>query len=120
MLRLLAIRNFAVIDALEVEFDGGFTVLTGETGAGKSILTDAILLVGGGRAQADVIRSDAETATVEAVFELSRRNSARAVLESEPIQRFHRDVHGAAHHAALGWDAVAEQFGRHALGPHAL
>jgi 3-hydroxy-9,10-secoandrosta-1,3,5(10)-triene-9,17-dione monooxygenase len=56
---------------------------------------------------------------VQAVNRLFEASGARAVLESEPIQRFHRDVHGAAHHAALGWDAVAEQFGRHALGPHA-
>jgi 3-hydroxy-9,10-secoandrosta-1,3,5(10)-triene-9,17-dione monooxygenase len=56
---------------------------------------------------------------VQAVNRLFEASGARAVLESEPIQRFHRDVHGAAHHAALGWDAVAEQFGRYALGPHA-
>jgi 3-hydroxy-9,10-secoandrosta-1,3,5(10)-triene-9,17-dione monooxygenase len=53
---------------------------------------------------------------VQAVNRLFEASGARAVLESEPIQRFHRDVHGAAHHAALGWDAVAEQFGRQALG----
>jgi alkylation response protein AidB-like acyl-CoA dehydrogenase len=46
---------------------------------------------------------------VNRLFEAS---GARGVLESEPIQRFHRDVHGASHHAALTWDAVAEQFGR--------
>jgi hypothetical protein len=38
------------------------------------------------------------------------------VLDGEPIQRFHRDAHGASHHAALSWDLVAEQFGRHAMG----
>src|SRR5438477_330673 len=68
MLRELRIRNFAVIENITVPFAPGFNVLTGETGAGKSILVDAILLVRGARAQTDVIRADAETATVEAVF----------------------------------------------------
>jgi len=71
MLRELRIRNFAVVENLTVPFAPGFNVLTGETGAGKSILVDAILLLRGARAQTDVIRADAETATVEAVFELS-------------------------------------------------
>src|SRR5256885_12173009 len=71
MLRELRIRNFAVVENLTVPFVPGFSVLTGETGAGKSILVDAILLLRGARAQTDVIRADAETATVEAVFEVS-------------------------------------------------
>ena len=71
MLRELRIRNFAVVENLTVPFAPGFNVLTGETGAGKSILVDAILLLRGARAQTDVIRADAETATVEAVFEVS-------------------------------------------------
>jgi 3-hydroxy-9,10-secoandrosta-1,3,5(10)-triene-9,17-dione monooxygenase len=53
---------------------------------------------------------------VAAVNRLFEAGGARAVLDSEPIQRFHRDAHGASHHAALSWDAVAEQFGRQALG----
>ncbi len=53
---------------------------------------------------------------VQAVNRLFEASGARGVLESEPIQRFHRDVHGASHHTALVWDAVAEQFGRQALG----
>src|SRR3989442_13402172 len=68
MLRELRIRNFAVVENVTVPFAPGFNVLTGETGAGKSILVDAILLVRGARAQTDVIRTDAESATVEAVF----------------------------------------------------
>src|SRR5256884_9835176 len=66
MLRELRIRNFAVIESVAVEFRPGLNVLTGETGAGKSMLIDAILLVLGGRAQTDVIRSDADAATLEA------------------------------------------------------
>src|SRR5947199_10771390 len=70
MLRELRIRNFAVIESVAVEFRPGLNVLTGETGAGKSMLIDAILLVLGGRAQTDVIRSDADAATLEAVFDV--------------------------------------------------
>src|SRR2546429_9073021 len=68
MLRELRIRNFAVVENITVPFAPGFNVLTGETGAGKSILVDAILLVRGARAQTDVIRAAAEPAPVEAVF----------------------------------------------------
>src|SRR5438477_13123465 len=69
MLRFLKIRHLAVIDAVEVEFDPGFNVLTGETGAGKSILVEAVGLLLGGRASGDLVRTGEETATVEAVFE---------------------------------------------------
>jgi 3-hydroxy-9,10-secoandrosta-1,3,5(10)-triene-9,17-dione monooxygenase len=54
--------------------------------------------------------------SVQAVNRLFEAGGARAVLASEPLQRFHRDAHGASHHAALGWDVAAEQFGRQALG----
>jgi 3-hydroxy-9,10-secoandrosta-1,3,5(10)-triene-9,17-dione monooxygenase len=53
---------------------------------------------------------------VRAVDRLFEGSGARAVLDSEPIQRCHRDAHGASHHAALSWDLVAEQFGRQAMG----
>jgi 3-hydroxy-9,10-secoandrosta-1,3,5(10)-triene-9,17-dione monooxygenase len=52
---------------------------------------------------------------VQAVNRLFEASGAHAVLASQPMQRFHRDIHGASHHAALGWDTVAEQFGRQAL-----
>jgi alkylation response protein AidB-like acyl-CoA dehydrogenase len=54
---------------------------------------------------------------IEAVNRLFEASGAHAVLESDPMQRFHRDAHGASHHAALTWDAIAEQFGRQALSP---
>src|SRR2546425_11424393 len=76
MLREIRIKNFAVIETVTVPFAPGLNVLTGETGAGKSIVIDAILLVSGGRGQTDVIRSDAETATVEAVFDPPPRGGA--------------------------------------------
>jgi DNA repair protein RecN (Recombination protein N) len=69
MLRFLAVQNLAVIERLEVEFAPGLNVLTGETGAGKSILVEAIGLLVGGRASADLVRTGEETATVQAVFE---------------------------------------------------
>ena len=69
MLRFLAIRNLAVIDHLEIEFDAGLNVLTGETGAGKSVLVEAIDLLVGGRASADLVRTGEEVGAVQAVFE---------------------------------------------------
>src|SRR5262245_15784195 len=81
MLLEIRVRNFAVIDAVTVAFQSGLNVLTGETGAGKSMLLDAILLIRGARAQTDVIRADTDTATVEAVFEVGARNPAAVVLD---------------------------------------
>ncbi len=70
MLRYLRINNFAIIDEIEVEFQEGFNVLTGETGAGKSILIGALGLVLGAKSGGDIIRSGAEEARVEAFFEI--------------------------------------------------
>ena len=67
MLRELSIRNLAVVEEAVVPFAPGLNVLTGETGAGKSIIVDALLLITGARAQPDWIRTGAETAVVEAV-----------------------------------------------------
>jgi len=69
MLRLLRIRNLAVIEAVEVELEPGFNVLTGETGAGKSILVEAVGLLLGARASADLVRTGEGQATIEAIFE---------------------------------------------------
>ena len=69
MLRFLRISHFAVIDSVEVEFDPGFNVLTGETGAGKSILVEAVGLLLGGRASGDLVRTGEESAAIEAIFE---------------------------------------------------
>ena len=70
MIRYLAIRNLAVIESVAVEFEHAFNVLTGETGAGKSILVEAVGLLLGGRASSDLVRTGEDLATVEAVFEL--------------------------------------------------
>ncbi len=69
MLSALRIQNFAVIEKLEVHFASGFNVLTGETGAGKSVIIDALHLILGGRARLELIRTGEEEASVEALFE---------------------------------------------------
>ena len=69
MLRFLRIRNLAVIEAVEVEFGPGFNVLTGETGAGKSIVVEAVGLLLGARASADLVRTGEPQAAIEAIFE---------------------------------------------------
>lgn len=80
MLRELRVKRFAVIEEATVLFAHGLNVLTGETGAGKSILLDAILLLRGARAQLDVIRSDSDSATVEAVFEVEPGGPVSQIL----------------------------------------
>lgn len=88
MLTHLIIRNFAIIEHLEIPFHDGFTVLTGETGAGKSIIIDALNLILGGRASVDVIRTDELEAVVEAVFE-PRPETCKAIasmLEEQGIE----------------------------------
>src|SRR5216117_2966617 len=69
MLRFLRIQHLAIIDSVEVEFDPGFNVLTGETGAGKSILVEAVGLLLGGRASGDLVRTGEDAAAIEAIFE---------------------------------------------------
>ena len=68
MLSLLHIENIAVIQSADIQFDGGFNVLTGETGAGKSIVVDAIGAILGGRTSRDLIRTGAKSALVSAQF----------------------------------------------------
>ncbi|MGH9254702.1 MAG: DNA repair protein RecN [Vicinamibacterales bacterium] len=73
MLRFLRIRNLAVIEAVDVEFESGFNVLTGETGAGKSIVVEAVGLLLGARASADLVRTGEAHAAIEAIFEHDRQ-----------------------------------------------
>ncbi len=70
MLRELDIRNFAIIEALTVSFTEGLTVLTGETGAGKSIIIDAVHLLAGGRGSQEFIRHGAKKAEIEGLFSI--------------------------------------------------
>jgi len=97
MIRFLRIRHLAVIDALEAEFEPGLTVLTGETGAGKSIVVEAVGLLVGDRASADLVRTGEAAATIQAVFEapdgseivarreISAQGRSRAFLDDELV-----------------------------------
>jgi len=76
MLRTLAIRDFVIVDVLELEFSSGFSVLTGETGAGKSILIDALSLALGGRGDASMVRESAAKADISAEFSLNEAVAA--------------------------------------------
>ncbi|MGI4814710.1 MAG: DNA repair protein RecN [Janthinobacterium lividum] len=76
MLRLLSIRDFVIVETLDLEFEQGFTVFSGETGAGKSILIDALALVLGGRADPDVVRLGAARAEVSAQFDVGAEVAA--------------------------------------------
>src|SRR6185503_671756 len=86
MLRSLHIKNLAIIDALDLEFAGGFSVLSGETGAGKSILIDALGLVLGDRADAGLIRAGETQAEISAEFTLDGSMAARAFLREHAME----------------------------------
>jgi DNA repair protein RecN (Recombination protein N) len=87
MLTHLQIRDLAIVDSLELDFSSGLTVLTGETGAGKSIVVDALTLACGARAAADQIRAGADKAEVAATFDIRQAPAAlRAQLEAQSIE----------------------------------
>lgn len=81
MLQEIRVKNFALIDEIHLEFDPGFNVLTGETGAGKSIIIDALGLALGGRFSTEMIRAGAEGALVEAVFAMEQRPDFELFLD---------------------------------------
>ena len=85
MLTHLQIRDFAIVEAVELELQRGFTALTGETGAGKSILVDALLLAVGGRADSGAVRHQAERAEVTATFAVAGNAAALAWLEEQDV-----------------------------------
>ena len=86
MLAHLQIRDLAVIDAAELELQGGLTALTGETGAGKSIIVDAVMLALGGRANVDMLRHGAERAEITATFEAAVDAPLRRWLDEQAIE----------------------------------
>ena len=91
MLRFLRIRNLAVIESVDVDFQPGFNVLTGETGAGKSIVVEAVGLLLGARASSELVRTGETQATIEAIFEEPRDAGAEP---RELIIRRDITIHG--------------------------
>ena len=85
MLQVLKVFNFALIEQTEIEFSPGFNVLTGETGAGKSIVIDALSVVLGGRSSVEMIRSGSEQFRVEAVFDLQHHPKVLSYLAGQAI-----------------------------------
>lgn len=85
MLRRLTIRDFVIVDRLELEFRSGFGALTGETGAGKSIMLDALGLALGGRADSATVRSGRDKADIAAEFDLARGSPLEGVLAAQDI-----------------------------------
>ena len=95
MLFHLSIRDVVLIERLELDFQRGLSVLTGETGAGKSILLDALGLATGARADASLVREGAERASVSAGFELPEEHAVRdQLLDGHRPRRHHRRPEG--------------------------
>ena len=82
MLSELTIRNFAIIEDLTIRFNSGLTILSGETGAGKSIIINAVNLLLGSRASANLIRTGADNAELEALFDLAPGSRVCKMLET--------------------------------------
>lgn len=120
MLRFLSVRNLAVIDRLELEFDQGLNVLTGETGAGKSILVGAVGLLVGGRASADLVRTGEETATVEAIFETPEAKEIIIRREVSAQGRSRASIDGALAPSAALRDLGARLVDLHGQHEHQL
>ena len=120
MLRFLAVHNLAVIDRLELEFDRGLNVLTGETGAGKSILVGAVGLLVGGRASADLVRTGEDAATVEAIFESSVGGEVIVRREVSSQGRSRATIDGALATSAALRDVCAPLVDLHGQHEHQL
>jgi DNA repair protein RecN (Recombination protein N) len=120
MIRFLSVSNLAVIDRLEVEFGPGLSVLTGETGAGKSILVGAVGLLVGGRASSDLVRTGEEAATVQAVFEKPDGGEVIVRREVSAQGRSRAFVNGALVTTAALRDAVGGLVDLHGQHEHQL
>ena len=118
MLRFLSIHNLAVIETLEIEWTEGLTVLTGETGAGKSILVEALGLLLGGRATPDLIRTGADTAAVQAVFDGQDGDELVVRREVSASGRSRAFVNGALATAAALKDLSARLVDLHGQHEH--
>ena len=85
MLKQLSIRDFTLIAQCDISFGPGFTAITGETGAGKSVLLKAIRLICGEKSTATMVRAQAEKATIEATFDISKNDPLKKILDSLEI-----------------------------------
>src|SRR5579871_4216524 len=86
MLRQLSIKNFAIVESVTLEFGKGFNVLTGETGAGKSLIVDALYFLLGDRINTDMIRAGEERAVVEAFFQIEPKSAVLKKLAEWGIE----------------------------------
>jgi DNA repair protein RecN (Recombination protein N) len=120
MLRFLSVRNLAVIDRLELEFEPGLNVLTGETGAGKSILVGAVGLLVGGRASADLVRTGEEAATVEGIFETAPGQEVIVRREVSTQGRSRASIDGALATSATLREVCAPLVDLHGQHDHQL
>src|SRR3954464_15744291 len=118
MIRFLSVTNLAVIDRLELEFAPGLNVLTGETGAGKSILVGAVGLLVGGRASAELVRTGADVATVQAVFERPDGGETIVRREVTPQGRSRAFVDGALVTSAALREAAGDLVDLHGQHEH--
>lgn len=88
MIKSLLIQDYALIEKIEAEFKSGLNIITGETGAGKSILIDAMSLLLGERASGDVIRKGAEKSIVEGIFEVDKNKKVKSFLAENELEEF--------------------------------
>ena len=88
MLKSLHVKDYALIDNIEVGFGKGLNIITGETGAGKSILIDAMGLLLGERASTEVVRKDAAKAVVEGIFDVESNKKVKQILKEVEIEFF--------------------------------
>ena len=85
MLKSLAIKNYALIEELEANFSAGLVIITGETGAGKSIIVDELGLIIGARANVEVVRAGSDKAIVEGIFDITGSKKAVSLLEENEL-----------------------------------
>lgn len=96
MIEVLRIENLALVESVELEFGSGLNVLTGETGAGKSIILSALALLTGGRASAETLRSGADEGAVEALFRMDGHEDVAVALEARGLAEATEEVDGEA------------------------
>jgi DNA repair protein RecN (Recombination protein N) len=86
MLKSLSIRNYALIESVDIEFESGLNILTGETGAGKSIIIDALSLILGDRSSAEIVRKGSEKAIIEGILGITGNHKVKSLLQQNEIE----------------------------------